>query len=408
MRQPLGVALGLTVIAVLTACGGGGGSSGGGAVVGSSSSSSSSTASSSSSAASSSSSVAVGPGASLANCNIFPAQAIFNTALSDTTRFPAHGSNASWHTKVRSDGGTGLHLHLDMGMSENQAHPSDYWGIPYNIVDSTAATTLWPAVSFNSTDPHDGNTGWANESDCAIVAGSGYAIKNGCQAVASPRFPFPLDANLKIEGGACNVQAGTCSPSDSHVLVLETGQCRLWETYYTYKGASGWHASAIAAWDLNSMTMRPDSWTSADAAGLPIMPLLLKADEANTGNINHALRVTFNGVANAKVWPASHNAGSGAASNVPFGAILRLRADFVIPSSWNTQSKAIAKAMQTYGLYVADIGSDLYVQGEPSAKWDSNTFSQLQTLTFDKFEFVNIGAITGDPRFSSRSYQAQW
>jgi len=295
-----------------------------------------------------------------------------------------------------------------MGMSENQGHPSDYWGIPYNIVDGTAATTLWPTVSFNPTDPHDGNTGWADESDCAIASGSGFAIRSGCQAVSGPRFPFPLDANLKIEGGACNVQAGTCAPGDSHVLVLETGQCRLWETYYTYKGASGWHANAIAAWSLNSMDMRPDGWTSADAAGLPIMPLLLKADEANSGTITHALRVTFNGVANARVWPASHAAGSGAASNVPFGAILRLRADFVIPSGWNTQSKAIAKAMQTYGLYVADIGSDMYVQGEPSAKWDTNTFSQLQTLTFDRFEFVNMGAVTGDPRFSSRSYQAQW
>ncbi|HVZ30330.1 MAG TPA: hypothetical protein VG839_08045 [Asticcacaulis sp.] len=322
--------------------------------------------------------------------------------------FPAHASNATWHTRVRSDGGTSLHLHLDMGMSENQSHPSDYWGIPYNIVDGTSATTLWPAVSFNSTDPHDGNIGWPDESDCAIVAGGGFALHSGCQAIASPRFPFPLDANLKIEGGVCNVQNGSCSPGDSHVLVLETGQCRLWESYYTYKGASGWHASAIAAWDLNSMTMRPDGWTSADAAGLPIMPLLLKADEANTGAINHALRVTFNGVANAYVWPASHRAGSGSTANVPFGAILRLRADFVIPSNWTTQSKAIAKAMQTYGLYVADIGSDMYVQGEPSAKWDSNTFTQLQTLTFDKFEFVNMGTITSDPRFSSRSYQAQW
>jgi hypothetical protein len=177
------------------------------------------------------------------------------------------------------------------------------------------------------------------------------------------------------------------------VLVVEQGACRLWESYFTYKSAGGqWSAYSTAAWDLNSNAMRPDTWTSGDAAGLPIAPLLVRASEASAGEIPHALRVTFRDavLANAHVWPARHRAG------------------VTIPSSWTVQARAIATAMQRHGLYAADIGSDLYVQGDPSVQWSGSTISQIQSLRMSDFEFVDLGAVTRDPRFDGSSFAAGW
>ena len=112
-------------------------------------------------------------------------------------------------------------------------------------------------------------------------------------------------------------------------------------------------------------------------------------------------------IANNFVWPARHAAGS-AAGSVPFGAVLRLRADFVIPDGWTTQAKAIATAAKRYGLYVADIGSDFYVQGEPSAQWQEQTFRDLRGISMGDMQFVDMGAVTRDPRFSADSMAARW
>jgi hypothetical protein len=156
--------------------------------------------------------------------------------------------------------------------------------------------------------------------------------------------------------------------------------------------------------------MRPDTWTSADAAGLPIAPLLVRAEEASAGVIPHALRVTFRDsvLARAYVWPARHRAGGDTPGGIPFGALLRLKAGTPIPSSWTTQAKAIATAMQRYGLYVADIGSDLYVQGDPSVQWSGGTIGQIQSLHMSDFEFVDTGSVTGDARFNGNSFAASW
>ncbi|HET7524907.1 MAG TPA: hypothetical protein VFK10_03100, partial [Burkholderiaceae bacterium] len=102
-----------------------------------------------------------------------------------------------------------------------------------------------------------------------------------------------------------------------------------------------------------------------------------------------------------------HRAGNSSGS-IPFGALLRLKGGFVVPSNWSTQARAIASAMQHYGLYVADIGSDLYVQGDPSVQWSSSTISQIQTLHMNDFEFVDLGSVTRDPRFSADSFAAGW
>src|SRR4029079_5111357 len=157
-----------------------------------------------------------------------------------------------------------------------------------------------------------------------------------------------------------------------------------------------------------SLDLRPSGWTSGDAAGLPITPLLARAAEAASGEVRHALRVTFRDsvLANSFDWPARHAAGSDTPGGIPFGAPLRLKADFVVPADWTPQARALATAMKRYGLYVADIGSNFFVQGEPSATWDSRTMTQLQTIPMGQMEFVNLNSVTRDPRFSADSMAA--
>lgn len=334
----------------------------------------------------------------LGSCPSFPASAVFNTRIDDTTRFPAHGSSGAWITAI----GATRALHADWGVSENPA-AADYYGIPLNLLGATAPETDWPGLSFTA-------DGAPDESDCAVAnVSGGHDLVRNCQTrpAASWRFPIPRDAVLKLEGGSCNDPAAC---GDRHVLVVEQGACRLWESYFTYKSAGGqWSAYSTAAWDLNSNAMRPDTWTSGDAAGLPIAPLLVRASEASAGEIPHALRVTFRDavLASAHVWPARHRAGNSSGS-IPFGALLRLKAGVTIPSSWTVQARAIATAMQRHGLYVADIGSDLYVQGDPSVQWSGSTISQIQSLRMSDFEFVDLGTVTRDPRFDGSSFAASW
>jgi hypothetical protein len=345
-----------------------------------------------------------GNGPTLGACPMFAQTAVFNQRIDDAARFPAHAQSAAWVSAI----GSSRRLHADWGSNDNPLLPDTYYGIPYNIVDGSAATTSWPSVSFDASDPATG-PGVPDESDCAVAAVGAFNMQRDCTAVSasSRRFPFPLDAVLKAEHGSCN-DPRQCG--DRHVLIVEQGACRLWESYFSYNVGGQWHVYSTAAWDLRSLAMRPDSWTSGDAAGLPILPLLARADEASAGEIKHALRVTFRDsvMSRAYVWPARHRAGGETPGGLPFGALLRLRADFVVPSTWSTQAQALARAMQNYGLYVADIGSDLYVQGEPHASWSDATITQLQSLRMDQFEFVDLRAITGHPQFSANSLAGAW
>ncbi|WP_427914565.1 hypothetical protein ACPWT1_06520 [Ramlibacter sp. MMS24-I3-19] len=340
----------------------------------------------------------------LGDCEMFPSQAVFNTRIDDTTRFPAQASSASWIASV----GSTTPFRADWGTGVDPTQRNNYYGIPFNLVDGTASTTNWATLQYDFT-PSGVSTavGWPHESDCAVPNGSGYTLTRGCSTVPATnrRFPIPT-ATVLNEGGTCN-DPNTCG--DHHLAVVEQGACRLWEAYSAYKLGSQWYALSTAAWDLKSLALRPSTWTSGDAAGLPITPFLAKAAEASSGEIRHALRVTFRdaAIANSFVWPARHSAGSTAGS-IPFGALLRLRADFVIPDNWTTQAKAIATAAKRYGLYVADIGMDFYVQGEPSAAWDTSTFSQLATIPLSQMEFVDMGNVTRDPRFSADSMAASW
>jgi hypothetical protein len=340
----------------------------------------------------------------LGDCELFPANAIFNTRIDDVSRFPVHPKSAQWIDVV----GRSVPFATDWGVNDNPADYSTYWGIPINIVDGTAATSEWPVVSFDLNSSAE--RGYPDKSDCAVPnASGGFDIARSCGSMPAGqrRFLFPLAGNALNGGGNCN-DPNTCG--DHPMLVVEKGACRLWESYFSYRLSGQWYSSATAAWDLKSLSMRPYDWGSASASGLPITPLLAKAAEANSGEIRHALRVNFRDAALAieVLWPARFAAGGDNPGAVPFGALLRLKATFVIPDTWTTQAKALATAAKRYGLYVADNGGDFHVGGDPNRAWDLRTNAQMKTITMADMEFVDLKSITSDPRFSRDSMAASW
>ncbi|HSH89499.1 MAG TPA: hypothetical protein VK996_05915 [Ramlibacter sp.] len=340
----------------------------------------------------------------LEDCEMFPANAIFNTRIDDTSKFPAHANSWNWINTV----GAATPFLANWGVTDNPADVG-YYGIPVNVVDGTPATTDWPLLSYNfAASGVNTLLGYPEKSDCAVPDGTGFRVQNNCSGTqpGQVHFPFPK-ANVLSEHGTCN-DANSCG--DRHVLVVEKGACRLWESYYAYNIWGNWYAMSTAAWDLKSNALRPNGWGSADAAGLPITPLLAKASEAQSGEIRHALRVTFRDAAIALNWnwPARFSAGGDTPGGIPMGALLRLKADFVIPDSWSPQAKAVATAAKRYGLYVADNGMDFYVQGAPSSGWGDQTYGQLRSISLSNMEFVDLKAITGDARFNVNSMQASW
>lgn len=267
MRVGLGV--GTALLWALAGCGGGGGSAVAVAPTASTPTGGSSTPAGGASTPSGGASAPAGSGPVIAGCAVFPASAIFNTRIDDTAQFPTHPSSAAWKTAI--DASSARRLHLDWGQTEDPSQHSVYWGIPYNVVDGSAVQTLWPRVTYSSGVPE--------ESDCAVAQGGGYALQRDCSAVSAPHMPIPTDATVKVEGGYCPV-GQACPDGDHHILVVEKAACRLWEVYYAgtapaEAGANGaWDVYATAAWDLKTLAQRLAGWTSADAAGLPILPLL--------------------------------------------------------------------------------------------------------------------------------------
>jgi hypothetical protein len=296
-------------------------------------------------------------------CAMFPSSFIFNTPIDS---LPVDPNSAAYIGSIGSN-----NLHLDLGTQTDQ-QASDFYGIPYNVVHGASLT--WTNVHFYSSDPAL-NWNATDESDCAD---SSHAVVSPC-TIGTPMMPIPTSPT--VEGGI-NMAADEKPYGDHHILILDVDACRLWETYHSYSPAAGtWNIYGSSTWDLKSSALRPAGWTSSDAAGFPIMPLLLRADEASTGTISHALRFTVNTSRQSYVWPARHEAGSTTSS-------------FTIPDTYNVQSKAILTAMKKYGMYIADNGSDWYVQGDPSASWMDSTFSEVQSVSGDNFEAVDITAIT--------------
>jgi hypothetical protein len=199
--------------------------------------------------------------------------------------------------------------------------------------------------------------------------------------------PYPFPPNAPIEGGAS-------STGDRHVLVLETGGCRLYETWDSHYVNPGWHCGSGAIFNLSSNTLRPDGFTSADAAGLPILPGLVRQSEAAVAHqINHALRFTVKNTQRAFVHPATHFASSSTDVNrPPMGLRVRLKASYDI-SSFNATARAILTGLKRYGMFVADNGSDWFVTGETNTQWNDSEINQLKQVPASAFEVVKLGTI---------------
>ena len=195
-------------------------------------------------------------------------------------------------------------------------------------------------------------------------------------------FPIPLDAPQEDN-------------SDKHIIVVQQGTCALYELWASHRSPNGWYAGTGAQWDTSINDSRPLSWPSADAAGLPILPGLLRYDEVASGRINHALRVIVNKTQRAVIAPATHFVGSQDDRLLPFGARLRLRADYDI-SGITGQSRIIAEALKNYGLVVADNGPNWMISGEGDARWDDTDMDQIRRLPASAFEYIDSGpVITG-------------
>jgi Putative Ig domain len=290
--------------------------------------------------------MSTGNGASLNGYVPFPSSNLWNTNIASAA---IDSSSATIITAL-----TGSNLHPDF----SNVVDGNY-GIPYVVVDSSVTPGV--PVTMNT---------YASESDITL-------------------YPVPLTA--PIEGFP-----PTCSTTgDNHLIVIDKNQCWIYETWQTQQCNGAWSAANGAIWDLTSTEHRPYGWTSADAAGLPIFPGLVRYDEVAAGAINHAIRMT---VAQTKsdanggyfVAPATHGAGNNSSTSNIMGMRLRLKASFDI-SSFSAANKVILTAMKNYGMIVADNGSNMYFQGAPDARWDDNDLDALKAIDASNFDVVQMG-----------------
>lgn len=276
-------------------------------------------------------------GPTVGGCPVFPADNPWNT---DISAAPLHARSASMIARL------GGRLHPDFG--ENPEY-----GIPYVVVPPDQQPV---DITYNA---------YGDESDPG---------------------PFPIPFGAPIEGGGS-------SDGDRHVLVVQEGTCQLFELYRAFATQTGWAADSGARFDLRSNALRPLGWTSADAAGLPILPGLVRYDEVAAGAINHAIRVTFSQTQRGYILPATHFASSSTDPDLPpMGLRLRLAASYDI-SGLSGQARVIATAMQRYGLIVADNGSNWYFQGATDPRWDDDDLGQLKGIPGSAFEVVDTGPV---------------
>ena len=278
------------------------------------------------------------------NCTALASNNVLATPI---TSLPVNARNAAWKSASNASGRS---LHPDFGPSYGE-QPVPY-GLPWQVVTNAHQKV---SVTFQ----------YASESD---------------------RGPYPLGTDTPIEGGPN-------ADGDRHALVINRDTCKLYETFDTHYARSGSHAGSGAIFTLGSNAMRPAGWTSADAAGLPIFPLLLRWDEVKAGAVKHAIRFTVSRTDRRYIWPASHQAGSAANQNLPpMGARARLRADFSL-AGYSRNAQVVIKAMKTYGVIVADNGSDWYFQGDASTQWPESLISELKRIPAGKFDFIDESSL---------------
>ena len=280
----------------------------------------------------------------LGGCPVFPADNVWNAPV-DT--LPVDANSAAYVATV----GASVSLHPDFGSGLYQGVPI---GIPYVLV--TGQQPKLP-VTFSYRD----------ESDAG---------------------PYPIPPDAPIEGGPN-------STGDRHILMLDRDDCVLYELFAAYPpgGDKGWRAGSGAIFNLRSHALRPDGWTSTDAAGLPILPGLVRYDEVAEGAIRHAVRFTVYRSQRAYIHPATHWASSITDPDYPpMGLRLRLKAGYDI-SGFTGQSRVILEALKKYGMIVADNGSNWFISGAPDQRWDDDDLNQLKDVPGSAFEAVDTGEI---------------
>ena len=209
-------------------------------------------------------------------------------------------------------------------------------------------------------------------------------------ASESDRVGYPVGRDTKIEGGRG-------SDGDRHAIIVDKDRCRLYELYATSVSNGRWHAGSGAVWSLRKNALRPDGWTSADAAGLPILPGLLRWNEVKKNKIDHAIRFTVPETGRAYLWPARHQAGSTSSPDYPpMGARFRLAASYDA-SGLSPYAQNVVAAMKRYGLVLADNGSAWYFQGEQNAKWPERLIEDLKTIPASAFTAVDTSGLMVDP-----------
>jgi hypothetical protein len=284
-----------------------------------------------------------GPGSFIGECAMFPADNPWNQDISGA---PLHVQSDAFIDSIGRD----TNLHPDFGTVWDGAPI----GIPYVLVGSDQEKV---SVNFEYDD----------ESDVG---------------------PYPVPIDVPIEGGPD-------SDGDRHVLVVDTDACMLYELYSAYPPAGGsgpWDAGSGAIYDLSSNELRPEGWTSADAAGLPILPGLARYDEVvEQGEILHALRFTVSQSQRAYIHPATHAASDSTDPALPpMGLRVRMKADYDC-SGYSNEVQVICTALKRFGMFVADNGSDWYVSGAPDDRWSDENLSDLGQITGDAFEAVDTG-----------------
>lgn len=276
------------------------------------------------------------------SCQIFPDDNVWHA---DIRALPVDARSDTWLAAIGSG-----NLHPDFGPSY-RAQPVPY-GLPITV--APAGTPRVP-VTFQ----------YADESD---------------------HVGYPLTADTRIEGGPG-------ADGDRHTIIVTADTCELFELFDVRHTADGWVAGSGAHWDLASNALRPAGWTSADAAGLPILPGLLRWSEVTAGAVHHAIRFTAPATAGSYLWPARHEAGSGSAgSRPPMGARFRLAAGFDV-SGFSPHAQTILRAMRTYGLILADNGSAWYFQGNADPGWPAALIDELKTIPATAFEAVDTSAL---------------
>jgi hypothetical protein len=274
----------------------------------------------------------------------FPSASLWNT---DISAAPVDPNSANYINYI----GASVTLHPDFGSG---TYAGQSIGIPYQIEGATQAKV---PVKLRT---------YASESDPG---------------------PMPIPSNALIEGYP---RPGN---GDRHVLVLDQGGCWLYELYHAAIKSGSWSADSAAIWDMMINEQRPYTWTSADAAGLPIFVGLARYDEVAAGAINHALRFTIPTTQQAFIAPASHWASSVTDPNAPpMGMRMRLKASFDI-SGFSAANRVILTGLKKYGMILADNGSAIYISGTPDSRWNNNDLGALKSITASSFEVIQTGTI---------------